>query len=233
MKSTTREESNTTENSVEVHKTDHDHQMKRIKILILIIVVLLPLNFLSHLELLQKNDTGHEEILSDEKHWLENYEPRYGLGAVQYNWWIHYYYGHPESGSPVNHTDWVVASLENSSVIILVHGTSCKGCAETKVNMERCLPTYSSNITYFEFNADNDGNETDEIFDIYDPNSGKGLIPLTVLVTLITDENNETQIAWHSAEGKRSDDWIESYMKDSIFYYTNNSEAWRNSSINR
>jgi len=227
MKSTAQEEPNITQDSSYDQKTDHVHQMKRIKILILSIVVLLPLCFLSHIEFPHTNENGPEIIQSDDKHWLENYEPRYGLGSVQYNWWIPYYNGHPEAGSKVNHTEWIVESLQNNSVVILIHGTTCHGCEETKNNMHNCLEIYGSNFTYFELNADGEDNRTEEVFNTYDPTAGQNLIPLTVIITLIIDDNNETQIAWHSAEGERSEDWIESYMQDSIYYHRQYLETWR------
>ena len=230
---TAKEKTNITKNSVHTPKTDNTHQMKRVKTLILIIAILLPFSIISQRDILQNKDDDQKEELSDDTHWLDNYEPKYGLGPIQYNWWITYYHGHPESGSHVNHTDWVIKSLKNNSVVVLIHGTTCHGCEETKKNMQNCLEIYGSNFTYFDLNADGEDNKTDEAFNAYDPNGGKNSIPLTVIITLVTDENNETRIAWHSAEGERSKEWIESYMQDSIYYYRNNRGVWRNLSHER
>ena len=58
-----------------------------------------------------------------------------------------------------------------------------------------------------------------EIFDIYDPNEEAATIPITVLVSKIQNENGNDVVIWHGTEGNTGKDWIDSHIRDSIYYY--------------
>jgi len=160
--------------------------------------------------------------------WLEGYKLKYFFGHEEDDWWIWYPDQHPDARTSVNHTDWVIESLEEKPVVILDRSNSCQPCIQQEIDIEKALEHLGENITYFDLLSGGSDERANETFDVYDPNEGQSYIPLTVMITLIQNTNNNVRVGWHSFEGATGKDWIESYMKDSIFYHQNNVENWEN-----
>jgi hypothetical protein len=64
------------------------------------------------------------------------------------------------------------------------------------------------------------------LFDVYDPNGGKQYIPLTIIITLVEDEDGNVVVGWHSAEDDTGEDWVRSYVEDAIDYHEENVGDW-------
>lgn len=170
-----------------------------------------------------KNNNSHE----NETNWWENYTAKYLKGSGDDNWWINYPDQHPDSGSKVNHPEWVIDSLENKSVVILVHSDRCDPCIQQQKDMEEVLEEYGEEVEYYDIMSDGSDDRANDSFESYDPNNEQNYIPLTVMVSLIKDEDGDIKILWHSAEGATGKEWISDYMKDGIYYYYQNSEEWK------
>ena len=160
--------------------------------------------------------------------WLESYNPKYSFGIQDDDWWIWYPEQHPDSGTPVNHTEWVRDSLQEKPVVILDHSDNCKPCIQQQSDIEDVLAVLGDNVTYFDLLSGGSDERANQVFDIYDPNEGQSYIPLTVMVTLVQDTNKNVRVGWHAIEGATGKDWIEDYMKDSIYYHQQNIENWEN-----
>ena len=157
--------------------------------------------------------------------WLENYSAKYLEGSGDDDWWINYPDQHPDSNTTVNHPKWVLDSLENKPVVILVHSDRCDPCIQQQEDIEEALEEYGEEVEYYDIMSDGNDDRANEAFESYDPNDEQNYIPLTVMVSLIEDKNGDNKITWHSAEGATGKEWIKDYMKDSIYYYYKNNNG--------
>jgi len=156
---------------------------------------------------------------NNETDWWETYNPEYSQGLKNDDWWVTYPDQHPDSGAAVSHLDWVLDSLEDKPVVILDHSEGCIPCMQQQEDMNKVLEEYGDEVIYYDLLADGSDPRAYEAFDVYDPNGEPNYIPLTIMVTKIKDNSGNVKIAWHSAEGATGEDWIKSYMKDSIYYH--------------
>ena len=154
--------------------------------------------------------------------WLESYSPQYMVGSSNADWWINYPAQHPEEGASVDHPQWILDEIAEGPVIMLVH-SQCEGCAQQTREVPEVVEQYAEQIKFFDIDIyDNDDENYEiavEIFDIYDPNEEAATIPITVLLSVIQNENGNDVIIWQSVEGNTGKDWIDSYVRDSIYYY--------------
>ena len=68
-------------------------------------------------------DDGAENGGTDD--WLTNYTPVNHRGSGPGDWWIPYPDQHPYAGDPVDHPQWVLDSLGEKPVVLLVHRYDC------------------------------------------------------------------------------------------------------------
>ncbi len=153
--------------------------------------------------------------------WLKSYSPRYDVDSDKDGWWIDYPSQHPETDTEVKHPQWILDELSAGPVIMLVH-SQCEGCAQQTKEVPEVVKYYEDDIQLFDIDIyDNDKNYelATEIFDIYDPNEEAATIPITVLLSKIHQKDGNNIIIWHSAEGNTGKDWINGFVRDSIYYY--------------
>jgi hypothetical protein len=52
-------------------------------------------------------------------------------------------------------------------------------------------------------------------------------VPTTIFVTLIKGADGNVEVAWHSQLDAMSEEEIDSFVKDSIYYYMQNAAGWK------
>jgi hypothetical protein len=149
------------------------------------------------------------------------------VGSGPDDWWTVYPDYHPDAGSEVDHPEWVLEYLEDKPILILDHSTNCEACINQEDAADAVLMEVGEDSIAFEnLISEPDNERAVRLFDVYDPNGGKQYIPLTVIITLVEDEDEDVVVGWHSAEGETGEDWLSSYVEDAIEYYEENVENW-------
>ena len=167
------------------------------------------------------NQQDNDPPVDQNDDWLKSYTPGYEVGSGNDDWWVNYPSQHPENGASVDHPQWVQDEIAEGPVIMLVH-SQCEGCAQQTREVPEVVEQYPGRIKFFDIDIyDNEANYeiATEIFDIYDPNEEAATIPITVLVSKIQNENGNNVVIWHGMEGNTGKDWIDSHIRDSIYYY--------------
>jgi hypothetical protein len=155
--------------------------------------------------------SGESLTISDAEH---------SVGSDKEDWWIEY----PNSDSEVGHPEWVLDALKKGPVLIFDHSTNCVGCIDQGNYIESVLEDFDDDeIIFYDIIAGEDDSRGYELFYIYEPN---GLIPLTILLTLVQDSEGDVVVGWHGVVGATGEEWIRSYVEDAIIYYDENSENW-------
>ncbi len=148
----------------------------------------------------------------------------HGVGAGEDNWWITYPDEHTNAGGSVEHPSWILEALKEHPVLLYVH-LNCDYCIPQTEAIEEVMQDYADNVTFFDLAGDGSDKRATEAI-VYDPNGGKALVPLTVLVTLVKDANGDVVVGWHSSEDVTGADWLRSYISDAIELYTINRAEW-------
>ena len=156
------------------------------------------------------------EVLVD--NWWADYTPEQNVGSQEDDWWDRYPDQHPDSGGQVNHTDWVRESLDNKVVLILDHSEGCSPCLQQQEDIDKILESLGNYVKYLDIMADGSDERSDDVFELYDPDSSQHYIPLTVIVTITEDQYGGERVLWHSAEGATGEQWLRTYLKDAIYY---------------
>ena len=90
------------------------------------------------------------------------------------------------------------------------------------------MKSFGSNLSYYDVLAEGSGfQKAIDILDIYNPTGGAQYVPTTIFVTLIKGSDGKVEVAWHSQIDLMSEDEINSYVKDSIYYYKQNAAGWK------
>jgi len=199
-------------------------QKKKVMTIVALLVISIILG--SSVYILKDHKSSDDTPRPFDANWLEGYKPKYSFGSEEDAWWIWHPEQHPDAGTTVNHTEWVLDSLEEKPVVILDHSNNCQPCIQQEKDIYKVLEQLGENITYFNLLSGGSDERANETFDVYDPNEGQSYIPLTVVITLIQDTNNNVRVGWHSIEDATGKDWIEDYMKDAIYYHKINVENW-------
>ncbi len=150
---------------------------------------------------------------------LSGYNPTYSLGSGDNDWWTGYPNENPNPGASVDHPSWVLQSLKEKPVVILLHSAACKSCAAQIKALSQVLKTYGKDVTYYNIMADSNDSRGREAFEAYDPTGGSNYVPTTVFLTKVKDSKGKTSLAWHSYEDAMSESDVEAYVKDAIYYY--------------
>lgn len=157
-----------------------------------------------------------------------SYSPAHNLGSGDNDWWTAYPDQNENSGSTVDHPTWVQDALKEKPVLILVHSSNCVPCLTQIPRIKSALESYGSNLSYYDVLAE-DGSlrKAMDILDIYNPMGGAQYVPTTIFVTLIKGPDGKVEVAWHSQLDAMSKEEIDSYIKDSIYYYNQNAAGWK------
>lgn len=146
---------------------------------------------------------------------------RRDVGTGPEDFWILYPTSHPSSGGIVQHPEWVRSALEGRVVMILDHSEGCSPCITQGAI---CSAVYSANpdITYFDLSSGTDEPEASEAFAAYDPSGGIHYVPLTIVLTIVSDPAGGTAIGWHSWEGVIDLTSLSSWIADAKSHYDEN-----------
>ncbi len=112
-------------------------------------------------------------------------------------------------------------------MLILVHSSNCKSCVEQIANVKKVLESYGGELKYEDVMAEGSSLQgAVALLDVYNPSGGQSYVPTTIFITLIKGANGKVDVAWHSVEDAMSEDQINAYVKDSIYYYKQNAASW-------
>jgi len=151
--------------------------------------------------------------------WLASYSPANGLGTAEADWWTVLPEINPSSGQAVAHPAWVTDLLEDGPLIILTHSTGCAPCIAQGNDVRTVMDVHGPRITYLDLLSDGTDQRAYDTFDAYDANGGQSYIPLTIVLSKMRTSDG-TKIVWHATEGATGAAWIESYVKDAIYYHS-------------
>jgi len=149
----------------------------------------------------------------------------YPVGSGNDDWWTAYPDQSTGAGGEVNHPSWVLDALKGKPVLIYVH-KECDYCVPQTEAVQKIADQFKGKITFFEISAEGNDSRSEEALQAYDPNGGKTYVPLTVVLTLAQDSENEVLPVWHSTDEVTGDDWIRNYVEDAISRYNENSADW-------
>lgn len=168
------------------------------------------------------SNNSHNNL--DGTSWMNDYTPVHSVGSGEGDFWISYPSGHPNSSEPVNHLSWVLESLNQHCVVIVVHRTGCVTCQPQADRVIALAEKYEDDGTFYDLDISLGGDTEQKAYEayVYDPAGPPGYIALTVLVTLI-EVNGEVKYCWHSWEGDVADAELEGWVQDTIYYYHVNS----------
>jgi hypothetical protein len=156
----------------------------------------------------------------------DKYKPKYSIGSESADWWEAYPNQSTNAGTEVKHPQWVLDALKKKPVLIMDHTTDCSSCKIQKANIEKVLPSFSENITYYDLLADSKDKKAFEILDVYNPTGGEQFVPTTVFITLIKGSDGKVRVAWHSEIDDMTEEQLSAYLKDAIYYYRQNADDW-------
>lgn len=159
---------------------------------------------------------------------LAESDTEYLVGSEDDDWWITYPDQHPNAGFEVDHPQWIIDALVDQPIIILDHSSGgCKACVYQESYVDAVLEDYDKDIAYYNMIAGVGEFEAEELFDIYDPDGGASYVPLTIVLTLVQDPEDEIVVGWHSVEDdKGGEDLVRYYVEDAIMYYEDNRDDW-------
>ncbi len=156
-----------------------------------------------------------------------SYTPAHAIGSGDDDWWTTYPNQHENSGSAVKHLDWALKALKQKPLLILIHSSNCVPCLTQMPRISAAAESFSGDLEYYDILAEGSGYEKAiEILDVYCPTGGAQYVPTTIFVTLAKGPDGTVEVAWHSEIDAMSQERIDSYVKDSIYYYKQNSAAW-------
>ena len=157
-----------------------------------------------------------------------SYSPAHTLGSGNNDWWTAYPDQNENSGSTVDHPSWVLDALKEKPLLILVHSSNCKPCLVQIPRIKSAVDSNSGDLSYYDMLAEGSSfQKAIDILDIYNPTGGAQYVPTTIFVTLIKGADGKVEVAWHSQLDAMSEEEIDSFVKDSIYYYKQNAAGWK------
>jgi thiol-disulfide isomerase/thioredoxin len=156
-----------------------------------------------------------------------SYTPAHAVGSGGDDWWTAYPDQHENSGSAAKHPDWVLKALKEKPVLILIHSSNCVPCLAQMPRISAAAESFSGDLAYYDILAEGSGFEKAiEILDVYSPTGGAQYVPTTIFITLAKGPDGTVDVAWRSEIDAMSQERIDAYVKDAIYYYKQNSAAW-------
>jgi len=159
----------------------------------------------------------------------DSYSPAHAVGSGDDDWWTAYPDQHEDSGSAVEHPDWVLDALKEKPVLILIHSSNCKPCLTQVPRIETAVASLGGDLKYYDMLAEGSSiKRAIDILAVYDPDGveDKYFVPTTTFITLAKGPDGAVDVAWHSEIDAISQEKIDAYVKDSIYYYKQNAAAW-------
>ncbi len=153
-------------------------------------------------------------------------DAEYSVGSRDDDWWVSYPDQHADAGAEVDHPRWVLDALEDKPVIILEHIKNCKDCTKQESDIDQVLEDLGSNVTYCNIMADGGDERARGLYDVYNSNGGICYAPLTIVLTLVRDDDGNVVVGWHSVKKASGESWVRSYLEDAIGYHEENSGDW-------
>ncbi len=153
-------------------------------------------------------------------------DAEYSVGSRDDDWWVSYPDQHADAGAEVDHPRWVLDALEDKPVIILEHIKNCKDCTKQESDIDQVLEDLGSNVTYCNIMADGGDERARGLYDVYNSNGGICYAPLTIVLTLVRDDDGNVVVGWHSVKKASGENWVRSYLEDAIGYHEENSGDW-------
>jgi len=175
------------------------------------------------------SDTSNNN--SNNPSWMNNYTSVHLTGTGSDNLWINFPADSAYSGQRPQHLTWITEDLKEKPVVFVCHRTGCAACTPQADRVKTLREIYGADAIFYDLDYPFEGygvatedilNKFYEAF-YYDPNGGSQIIAFTGVFTNI-NENGEVKIGWHSWEGNVADAEMETWIKDSIYYYNMNSE---------
>jgi len=117
------------------------------------------------------------------------------------------------------HPTWVLDLLDDGPLIILTHSQGCAPCINQGNDVKAVMDVHGARITYLDLLTGGTDQRAADTFIAYDANGGQNYIPLTIILSKVSTSEG-TKIIWHSTEGATGAQWVESYVKDAIYYHS-------------
>ena len=156
-----------------------------------------------------------------------SYTPEHAVGSGDDDWWTTYPDQHENSGMAVEHLDWVLKALKEKPLIILIHSSNCVPCLTQTPRISAAAESFSGDLEYYDMLAEGSGyDKAIEILDVYNPAGGAQYVPTTIFITLAKGPDGKVDVVWRSEIDAMSQERIDAYVKDSIYYYKQNAAAW-------
>ncbi|MDD1730593.1 MAG: hypothetical protein CG440_1745 [Methanosaeta sp. NSM2] len=157
----------------------------------------------------------------------DGYTPAFDVGSGESDWWTVYPDQHENATLAVKHPDWVLDELKDRPLLILVHSSNCVPCLVQIPRIESAVDRFGDSISYHDVLAEGAGfKEAVEILNVYDPRGGKQYVPTNIFITLAEGPEGKAEVAWHSKTDIMSQEDIDSYMEDAIYYHKKNLDSW-------
>ena len=188
-----------------------------------IVVIILLIAGAAYMYFQSPEDEGPD--INDDPDWLQTYNPAFRRGSSNNDWWIEYPRQNPRWGEMPMHPPWLIDPLRRGPVIVFAHSDNCAPCIEQERDIKAVLPNYKGQITLVDMMSGVDP-RAGEVFREFDPNGDPNYIPLTIVFTLLKDADGEVMIAWHGSEGATGREWLNAYIRDSIYYHQQNIGGW-------
>jgi thiol-disulfide isomerase/thioredoxin len=156
-----------------------------------------------------------------------SYSPAHSVGSADDDWWTTYPDQHENSSSTLEHPDWVLKSLKEKPVLILIHSSNCVPCLTQTPRIKTTAESFSGDLEYYDMLAEGSNyQKAIAVLDVYNPAGGAQYVPTTIFITLAKGPDGTVDVAWHSVIDAMSQEKIDDYVKDSIYYYKQNRAAW-------
>lgn len=157
----------------------------------------------------------------------DGYTPAFEVGSGEDDWWTAYPDQHQNASLPADHPDWVIDELEDKPLLILVHSSNCVPCLVQTPRIKSSADRFAESISYQDVLAEGSGfKKALDILNVYDPDGGMKYIPTTIFITLARGSKGGVEVAWHSKADILSQEDIDSYLKDAIYYHKKNIDSW-------
>lgn len=165
-------------------------------------------------------DTAHSQDWN-------SYSPAHAVGSGDDDWWTTYPDQNENSGSAVKHPDWIEKALKEKPVLILIHSSNCVPCLTQTPRIKAAAESFSDDLDYYDILGEGSSlPEAIDILDVYSPTGGAQYVPTTIFITLAKGPDGKVDVAWHSEIDAMSEERIDAYVLDAIYYYKQNSAAW-------
>ena len=157
----------------------------------------------------------------------DDYTPAFQVGSGDDDWWTVYPDQHQNASLPVEHPDWVLDELKDKPLLILVHSSNCVPCLVQIPRIESAVAKFGDSISYHDVLAEGAGfREAVDILNVYDPLGGKQYVQTNIFITLARGPEGDVEVAWHSKTDVMSQEDIDSYLEDAIYYHKKNVDSW-------